>query len=85
MTDLLGIPLATRTLPYELLMRYARVQVEIAETFGEPTIYEPEAPDVFAATRLQSGSTAETRCAFNHSFGGSGENFRGAVRISEPL
>jgi nucleoside-diphosphate-sugar epimerase len=50
MTDLLGIPLATRVLPYDLLMRYARVQAEIGETFGEATIYTPEVMDVFAAT-----------------------------------
>lgn len=50
MAGLLGVELATRRLPCELLMEYARVQAAIADYFGEPTIYTPEVIDVFAST-----------------------------------
>lgn len=50
MAERLQVPFATRKLPADLLLDYARVLTAIAAHFDEPTVYTREVMDVFAAS-----------------------------------
>lgn len=64
MAGQLGQPLRSQRLPGELLLRYARVEADIAHHLGQTPVYTPEVIEVFAETYRCDDRRAQTELGY---------------------